>query len=53
MYLIDTNIFLEVLLEQVGKAVTEFSNPIKTIDNMIGEIKKGNCQYIFESDGTC
>jgi predicted nucleotidyltransferase len=32
------------IIEQVGKAVTEFFNPIQTIDDMIREIKKGNCQ---------
>ena len=35
------------IIEQVGKAVTEFFNPIQTIDDMIGEIKKGNCRGIY------
>lgn len=34
-------------IEQVGSAVTEFLNPIKTIDDMIREIKKGNCRGLY------
>jgi hypothetical protein len=30
--------------EQVGKAFTEFKNPVHTIDELIEEIKKGNCK---------
>jgi predicted metal-dependent phosphoesterase TrpH len=32
--------------EQVGKAFTEFKNPVHTIDELIEEIKKGNCKGI-------
>jgi len=28
---------------QVGRAFTKFSNPVHTIDELIEEIKKGNC----------
>jgi hypothetical protein len=34
-------------IEQVGSAVTKFFNPIKTIDDMIWEIKKGNCRGVY------
>jgi predicted metal-dependent phosphoesterase TrpH len=30
--------------EQVGRAFTEFTNPVHTIDELIEEIKKGNCK---------
>ena len=30
--------------EQVGRAFTEFRNPVHTIDALIEEIKKGNCK---------
>ena len=30
--------------EQVGRAFTEFKNPVHTIDELIEEIKKGNCK---------
>jgi predicted metal-dependent phosphoesterase TrpH len=30
--------------EQVGRAFTEFKNPIHTVDELIEEIKKGNCK---------
>jgi hypothetical protein len=30
--------------EQVGKAFTNFRNPVHTIDELIEEIKKGNCK---------
>jgi len=33
--------------EQVGRALTEFFNPIQTIDDMVGEIKKGNCRGVY------
>lgn len=29
--------------EQVGRAFTEFKNPVYTIQDLVGEIKKGNC----------
>ena len=29
---------------QVGRAFTEFKNPVHTIDELIEEIKKGNCK---------
>jgi predicted metal-dependent phosphoesterase TrpH len=32
--------------EQVGRAFTEFRNPVHTIDELIEEIKKGNCKGI-------
>ena len=35
------------MLEEVGRACTEFVNPIQTIDDMIGEIKKGNCRGVY------
>ena len=31
-------------VEQIGRAVTEFFHPIQTIEDMIGEILKGNCR---------
>jgi len=34
-------------IEQVGRAFTEFFNPIQTIDDMVGEIKKGNCRGVY------
>ena len=34
-------------LEQVGRACTEFVNPIQTIDDMIGEIKRGNSRGVY------
>jgi len=34
-------------IEQVGSAVTEFFNPIITMDDMIREIKKGNCRGVY------
>jgi len=34
-------------IKQIGRAVTEFSNPIKTIDEMIGKIKEGNCRGAY------
>jgi predicted metal-dependent phosphoesterase TrpH len=34
-------------IEQVGRAVTEFFNPIMTMDDMIREIKKGNCREVY------
>ena len=34
-------------IEQVGSAVTEFLNPIKTMDDMIREIRKGNCRGLY------
>lgn len=34
-------------IEQVGRACTEFPNPIQTIDDMIGEIRKGNCRGVY------
>ncbi|MGV8073507.1 MAG: PHP domain-containing protein [Syntrophobacteraceae bacterium] len=30
--------------EQVGRGFTVFKNPVKTIDDMIDQIRKGNCQ---------
>lgn len=30
--------------EQVGKAFTEFKNPVRTIDELVEEIKRGNCK---------
>ena len=30
--------------EQVGRAYTVFSNPIKTIADLVSEIKNGNCR---------
>ena len=33
-------------VEQVGRACTEFVNPIQTMDDMIREIKKGNCRGV-------
>ncbi len=30
--------------EQVGRAFTEFKNPVHTIDQLVEEIKKGNCK---------
>jgi PHP family Zn ribbon phosphoesterase len=30
--------------EQVGRAFTEFKNSVHTIDELIEEIKKGNCK---------
>ena len=29
---------------QVGRAFTEFINPVHTIDELVQEIKKGNCK---------
>ena len=34
-------------IEQVGSVVTEFLNPIKTMDDMIREIRKGNCRGLY------
>jgi len=34
-------------IEQVGRAVTEFFNPIITMDDMIREIKKENGQGVY------
>ncbi len=34
-------------IEQVGSVVTEFFNPITTMDDMIREIKKGNCRGLY------
>jgi len=34
-------------VKQIGRAVTEFSDPIRTIHEMIGEIKKGNCRGVY------
>jgi len=34
-------------IEQVGRAFTEFLNPMQTIDDMVGEIKKGNCRGVY------
>lgn len=34
-------------IEQVGRACTEFSNPIRTVDDMIREVKKGNCRGVY------
>lgn len=31
-------------LEEVGRAFTVFNNPVHTIDELIEEVKKGNCQ---------
>ncbi len=31
-------------MEEVGKAFTVFNNPVHTIDDLIEEIKKGNCK---------
>jgi predicted metal-dependent phosphoesterase TrpH len=30
--------------EQIGRAYTVFSNPIQTMDDLVSEIKKGNCR---------
>ena len=30
--------------EQVGRGFTEFKNPVHTIDELIEEIKRGNCR---------
>ena len=30
--------------EQVGKAFTEFTNPVHTVDELIEEIRRGNCR---------
>jgi predicted metal-dependent phosphoesterase TrpH len=30
--------------EEVGRAFTEFKNPVRTIDELVEEIKKGNCK---------
>lgn len=30
--------------EQVGRAITEFRNPVNTIDELIEEIRRGNCE---------
>lgn len=35
------------IIEHVKSAVTEFINPIQTIDDMIREIKKGNCRGVY------
>jgi predicted metal-dependent phosphoesterase TrpH len=32
--------------EQVGMAYTEFKNPVRNIDELIEEIKKGNCKGV-------
>ena len=37
------------MLEQVGRACTEFVNPVQTIDDMIGEIRKGNSRGVYMS----
>jgi predicted metal-dependent phosphoesterase TrpH len=34
-------------IEEVGRTCTEFPNPVRTIDDMIGEIKRGNCRGIY------
>ncbi|MFB0521988.1 MAG: PHP domain-containing protein [Desulfatiglandales bacterium] len=34
-------------IEHIGRALTEFFNPIQTIDDMVGEIKKGNCRGVY------
>ena len=34
-------------LDQVGKAFTEFDNRFQTVEEMIGEIKAGNCRGRF------
>jgi hypothetical protein len=34
-------------IEHVGRAVTEFVKPIHTLDDMIREIKKGNCRGVY------
>jgi len=34
-------------VEQVGRACTEFVNPVHTIDDVIEEIKRGNCHGIY------
>jgi hypothetical protein len=35
------------MIEQVERAYREFVNPIQRIDDMIGEIKKGNCRGVY------
>jgi len=35
------------IIEQVGTTVTEFFNPIMTMDDMIREIRKGNCKGLY------
>jgi predicted metal-dependent phosphoesterase TrpH len=34
-------------IEHVGSALTEFFNPIKTVDDMLREIKNGNCRGAY------
>jgi hypothetical protein len=33
--------------EQVGRAFTVFKNPLHTIEEVVEEIKKGNCEGAF------
>lgn len=33
--------------DQVGRAFTEFTNPVHSIDELIEEIKKGNCKGVI------
>ncbi|NHJ46197.1 MAG: hypothetical protein FK733_00280 [Asgard group archaeon] len=34
-------------LKQTGKCVTQFEKPIKTMDDIIKQIKKGHCKHLF------
>lgn len=34
-------------VDQVGRACTEFLNPIRTLEDLVREIKAGNCRGIF------
>ena len=34
-------------IEQVGRACTEFPNPIRAVDDMIREVKKGTCRGVY------
>jgi predicted metal-dependent phosphoesterase TrpH len=34
-------------IEEVGRAFTEFKNPVHTIDELIEEIKRGNCKGVM------
>jgi predicted metal-dependent phosphoesterase TrpH len=34
-------------LEQVGRACTEFVNPVRTMEDLVREIKAGNCRGLF------
>ncbi len=35
--------------EHVGRAYTVFSNPVRTITDLVTEIKKGNCQGCYQN----